>query len=218
MKLIKKSSPKTCDSSGFTLIELIVSVTILSIIMLSVFIAYTDILQINKRLETLRTVQKNIRSATEQIASDVREKWIDLSYYAFPHEILDYAGSGNIVLAIQWGIRYYPMKDSGSGPVICNENDLVDITVHCYLGKESGTERIAITDSSVRIDKIRFFLSWNTGDSITNLSQEGKATMVLSLGIEAKSGISTEMAKSSHLQIQTTISEKVYKKNISNTP
>lgn len=66
---MKKISPQ-----AFTLIELVVSITILSVILLSVFEIYNNILQINKRLEVMRIVQENVRNITEQIASDVREK------------------------------------------------------------------------------------------------------------------------------------------------
>lgn len=65
-------SPVT--SRGFTLIELVVAITILSVIMLSVFTIYSNIIQINKRLEVMRVVQENIRNITEQMASDIREK------------------------------------------------------------------------------------------------------------------------------------------------
>jgi|GEM_PF-6540997 len=61
-------------TSAFTLIELVVSVTILSIIMLSVFVVYSDLIQVNKRLEALRMVGEDTRTVTERIATDVREK------------------------------------------------------------------------------------------------------------------------------------------------
>lgn len=61
-------------AKAFTLIELIVSITILSVILLSVFEIYNNILQVNKRLEVMRVVQENVRNITEQIASDIREK------------------------------------------------------------------------------------------------------------------------------------------------
>lgn len=61
-------------SVAFTLIELVVSVTILSVIMLSVFVIYSNLIQVNKRLEDMRIVQENIRNITEKIATDVREK------------------------------------------------------------------------------------------------------------------------------------------------
>jgi len=62
------------DFQAFTLIELIVSITILSVIMLSVFVIYSNFIQVNRRLEGMRIVQENIRNITEKIATDVREK------------------------------------------------------------------------------------------------------------------------------------------------
>ncbi|NCP76636.1 hypothetical protein GW830_00615 [bacterium] len=107
------------------------------------------------------------------------------------------------------------MKDSVSGPILCSETDQKDMKIHCYIGKEDiSGNRKAVSDDRVRIENIRFFLSGNTGESsVTNLSQEGKVTIVLSLGIENKAGVSSEIAKNSHMSIETTISEKVYKKN-----
>lgn len=109
-RIIKK------NSFGFTLIELVVSVTILSVIMLSVFMIYSNILQINKRLEVMRMVQEDIRNITEQIASDIRESGIDFNYYDNSSTLKtnDYSGNGNRVLATRSGNRYYLMKDSMS--------------------------------------------------------------------------------------------------------
>lgn len=77
---MKKISPlfpgnhSLASHRGFTLIELVVAITILSVIMLSVFTIYSNIIQINKRLEVMRVVQENVRNITEQMASDIREK------------------------------------------------------------------------------------------------------------------------------------------------
>lgn len=212
----KISTSEIKNRTAFTLIELVVSITILSVIMLSVFMIYSNLIQINKRLEALRIVQENIRNITEQIASDVREKWIDLTYYdnSTPEKINNYTGNGNTVLAIQWGERYYPMKDSLSGPIICTESDQKNPNIHCYIGKEDSlNQRKPISDDRVRIENIRFFLSGDTGESLTNFSQEGKVTIVLSLWIENKTWVNSEIAKNTHMLIETTISEKVYKKN-----
>ena len=65
------------------------------------------------------------------------------------------------------------MREGFSGPVLCNETDQKDLNIHCYMGKEdSAGRRTALSDDRVRIESVRFFLSGNTGDSITNLSQE----------------------------------------------
>lgn len=203
------------NSRAFTLIELVVSITILSVILLSVFQVYSNILMINKRLEIMRVVQENVRNITERIATDVREKWIDLSYYDNSHvnRTNNYSGSGNSILAIRWGDKYYLMTDRGSWPTICNEIEQKDPLIHCYIGKEDITgTRKAISDERVRIENIRFFLSGNTGESLTNLGQEGKVTLILSIGIENGVGVSSDIAKGTRMSIQTTISEKAYKK------
>lgn len=202
-------------TSAFTLIELVVSVTILSIIMLSVFVVYSDLIQVNKRLEALRMVGENTRTVTEMIASDVREKWIDFAYYDWSstEKTLAYDGGGNLILAIQWGVRYYPMRDSSAGPVGCNEADFVNIATHCYIGREQWGVRTPLTSNSVRIDSVRFFISGTGKDVATNLSDEGKATIILSLGIEKRAGVSDAIVQNTHMRVQTTVSEKIYKKN-----
>lgn len=90
-------------NKAFTLIEIIVSITILSVILMSVFSIYTNLIAINKRLQVIRVVQENARSITETIASDIREKGIDMSYYdgSSNDKSLNYSGSGSRVLAIK---------------------------------------------------------------------------------------------------------------------
>ncbi|EKD30065.1 MAG: hypothetical protein ACD_78C00167G0001, partial [uncultured bacterium (gcode 4)] len=149
------------------------------------------------------------------IATDVREKWIDFAYYDWSstERTSAYSGSGNLVLAIQWGVRYYPMKDSLSGPISCNEADLANLATHCYIGREQSGERVTLTTPNVRIEDVRFFFSGTAKDVATNLSNEGKVTIMLSLGIEKKAGVSDAIVQSTHMRVQTTVSEKIYKKN-----
>lgn len=174
--------------SGFTLVELVVSITILSVILLSVFDIYSNILQINKRLEVMRIVQENVRNITEEIAADIREKGIDFNYYDGTEigKTNDYSGSGNTILAIRGGDKYYPMRANTIGTIVqCSDEDEKNPQIHCYIGREDKNgNRKAISDKRVRIENARFFLSGNTGEDITNQGQEGKATIVLSLGIE----------------------------------
>lgn len=217
MFFLNTPSYKFKASAAFTLIELVVAITILSVIMLSVFMVYSNLIQINKRLEAMRIIQENIRNITEQMASDIREKWIDFSFYnGSPwHESNNYTGSGNTVLAIKWGNKYYAMTKNNLGTIVqCDTTDIKNPLIHCYIGKEDNlNQRKAISDDRVRIENLHFFLSGNTGESLTNLSQEWKATITLSLGIENKVWMSSEIVKSTHMLIETTISEKVYKQN-----
>jgi type II secretory pathway pseudopilin PulG len=78
--------------SAFTLVEVIVAITLLMIIMIAVFVSYAYIININRRLELTRILQENTRIVTETIAQDVRDHGINFDYYYIPtNEALDYA-------------------------------------------------------------------------------------------------------------------------------
>lgn len=65
------------------------------------------------------------------------------------------------------------MKDGIDKPTICDEIDQKDPNIHCYLGKEDTLgKRIPISDDRVRMEDVRFFLSGDASQSVTNTSQE----------------------------------------------
>lgn len=151
---------------GFTLAEMVVAVTILSVVMISVFEIYYGVLSLSKRLEFSRILQENARSVTETFALEIRERGFDAAYYdgATPETTLDFS-EGNDVLAVRSlgalpSVRYYLMQDSPSGAVQCSASGALD----CYLGRETvrsdGTsDRLRLTDSRVRIERLKFFIS-----------------------------------------------------------
>lgn len=67
--------------TGFTLIEIVVAITILAVIMVSVFEIYTRVMTINRRLELSRQLQESARLVTETIAEDIRRNGIDFNCY-----------------------------------------------------------------------------------------------------------------------------------------
>lgn len=64
------------NKSWFTLIEVIVSVSILSIIMVSVFVIFQLSADLNNKTDISRSMQENIKNIVETIAEDVRKNWI----------------------------------------------------------------------------------------------------------------------------------------------
>lgn len=124
----------------------------------------------------MRIVQENVRNITEQIATDIREKGIDFSYYdgSSNEKTNNYSGSGNFILAIRGGDKYYPMKEDVIGTIVrCSDEDEKNPRVHCYIGKEDiAGNRKAISDTRVRIENVRFFISGDTGEGITNQGSE----------------------------------------------
>lgn len=192
------------SKKGFTLIELILAITILSIIMLSIFVIYTNVIESNKKLELSRILQENARNITETIARDVREKWIDFGYYNNFTGNINYS-SGNTILAVKWEKRYCLMKNNSSCDLSCYENWL-----NCHLWVLDWNR---ISDETVKVDNLRFYISWSWNNSITNTDNEAKVTLVFDLSIMPGKGIRPELAEETKMKIQTTISEKIYKNN-----
>jgi prepilin-type N-terminal cleavage/methylation domain-containing protein len=84
------------SSQAFTLIEVIVAMTILALILTSVFQIYTNITTMSKRLELARWLQNNVRTITESIARDVREGGIAFRCYDAPGGIVEPGCDGGV--------------------------------------------------------------------------------------------------------------------------
>lgn len=210
-------------TKAFTLVEVIVAVSILAVVMVSVFEIYFGALSLNRRLEFARSLQENARSMTEMFAKEIREKGIDLSFYDAGSAVrtLDYQ-NGNSVLAIRPDAmgnssRYYLMEDSVSGPVVCSEAG----SGGCYLGRESvaadGTStRVRITDDRARVEGLRFHIVGSSADSVVSgttaeNAREAKVTATFVLAIPSGKGVDPAVASGLKVRAQTTISEKIYK-------
>lgn len=190
---------------GFTLVELMVSVTILSVIMLSVFVVYSQIIKTNKKLELSRILQENAKNITETLASEIRNKWVDYRYYGTSTQTINYSWSGNTILAINGNNPYCLKKEWNFCDNSCNNN-----AAGCYLGKLN--EDVVINDDRVNINNLRFFIDGKPKDELTNIDRSGKITILFDLSIADMKWISGELAKDTKIKIQTTINEKMYKK------
>jgi prepilin-type N-terminal cleavage/methylation domain-containing protein len=63
---------KKTNTRAFTLVEMIVSITILSLIMISLIAVYVITSDVALRSEINRAMQENLKTATEQISEDLR--------------------------------------------------------------------------------------------------------------------------------------------------
>lgn len=193
-------------NQGFTLIELIVSITILSIIMLSIFIIYSNIIDANKKLELSRILQENSRNITETLAKWIREKGIDYSFYSNLTEKIDYS-TWNTILALKSWDKFCLMKqDNDYCDSTCNSSN-----INCSLWILGTHERINTSD--VVVNNLRFYISGEWSDNITNLENPSKVTLVFDLSVRPWKWLKSEIAKNTTIKIQTTINEKIYKNN-----
>lgn len=214
---------------GFTLIELIVSITILSIIMLTIFSIYSNVVQVSKKLELYRYLQQNIRSITELLANDIREKWVDYARYNNPSEKSINYSSWNVFLFIKGSKTYGIFKKKVDDYELCpsingienNTCDLKNPKTISYFGFYTTDPKkpTILTTDTVTIKDLKYYISatmagwivwepliWNPN------SKEWKVTILLEIWIAPKQWISSSLATESVMKVQTTISENFYKR------
>ncbi|MDD2515692.1 MAG: type II secretion system protein [Candidatus Gracilibacteria bacterium] len=214
---------------GFTLIELIVSITILSIIMLTIFSIYSNVVQVSKKLELYRYLQQNIRSITELLANDIREKGVDYARYNNPSEKSINYSSGNVFLFIKGSKTYGIFKKKVDDYELCpsingienNTCDLKNPKTISYFGFYTTDPKkpTILTTDTVTIKDLKYYISATMAGGIVGEplignpnSKEGKVTILLEIGIAPKQGISSSLATESVMKVQTTISENFYKR------
>jgi prepilin-type N-terminal cleavage/methylation domain-containing protein len=188
---------KKNNSSAFTLIELVVAVTILSIIMLSVFVIYTNLINVNRKLEQTRILQDQTRLITETIAADIRGSGINF----------DVSSAPNLLATNSWNQYLLQQKNSNWDFTDCL---ITEKNYPCQIMSKIDTP---LTNDSVDIQKLTFNITWASNSGATNTTTEWKVQLVFDIGIAPKKWVSSDVVKASVITVQTTISEKIYKEN-----
>lgn len=183
--------------SAFTLVEVLVSMTILAVIMVSILMIYALSSEISLKADLNREMQQNIKSVVETLAEDVRKYGISWVSSTAPTYILS-SWTGN---ALQIGGDYYFLTDSEK---IKNWDFDTRIDV-------SLCENISTTCTLVK--KGLWPLS-NSRISFTNLEfgvTQGKipkVTINMSVRAAIKNWVRPDLIKGSVIHFQTTISER----------
>jgi prepilin-type N-terminal cleavage/methylation domain-containing protein len=229
----------TTRPSGFTLVEIIVAVTILALVLVSVFEIYSQIITTSKRLELARGLQQNTRTITESIASEVRSNGIAFECYGSTPASgcggstpMDYTASGADTLILRGGIQdcaagaascfikyYLARTGSVTSPMACTEAERNDRTIDCYLTRQvvQGSAEVSntrLSDPLTRIKNVHFFVSGVGARQFRNATDtEGKVTIAFTLSLAPRQGLDSKLADSLVIPVQTTITEKLYKSN-----
>ncbi len=192
------------NTSWFTLIELIVSVSILSIIMISVFMIFALSSDLNNKTDISRAMQENIKNIVETIAEDVRKQGKNLKI-----------SSSNGLWTCQ-----NPEKIYASGTTLCVGNDSY------YIAKQEANEWIKVSNYENCDIKTQCFLVKNTGTAVTQLSNSwvdfkslvfyvardgvNKVTIHFEIQPSSKKWIKPELIQENRMILQTTLSERLY--------
>lgn len=61
------------SNAGFTMIELLISITIFALIMVSVFVVFIFNINLNNRTDISRAMQENVKNIVEILSEDIRQ-------------------------------------------------------------------------------------------------------------------------------------------------
>lgn len=189
----------------FTLIEILVSITILSIILISVFEIYITSTDINLKTDITRAVQQNIKSSVEKIAEDIRKNGFDCVINSISLDNCEWPWVNIIskwsVLSVDW--NYYSVGNLND---ITWKYEITDIT-NCDELDEKCTLVVyswiwspkPIMNSWVDVKNIEFLAS---------ATWPKKVTIVMTLQPALWKWIKPNLIKNNIFHFQTTISKR----------
>lgn len=199
--------------NAFTLIELTVSITILSIIMISIFTIFQLTTQLNNKTEISRALQENSKNVVELIAEDIRLQWVTgvnsdpFNPWCTLSSTQMFSSGSKLCV---WGNSYYLAKfDSvlSAYKIISSFSDC-DGKELCRLVKRTSDGTVTpISNSWVDFRSLRFYVSGGN-----NLEQK-KISVSYEMLPSSKKWISHSLIENNRLQVQTTVTQNIYKIN-----
>ena len=214
-------------TSGFTLVELVIAMTIFGMMSIAITSIYIQTTYLGQKMRHTRYLSETAREITERLADDIREDGIydtllaDGTTYTFWNNPDAYSQSGSEVLSIGDGSKKYVY---GKKQLLwwtyvlshCDTVDKMDKKTHCWLYMLQGSDysnAFNLVDSfipeetkkRVKIEDLKFYVS---GDG---KNTEKKVTLVFVLALMPRIGIPEGLIGETRLRIQTTISEQFFK-------
>ena len=220
------------STSWFTLVELMIAMTIFGMMSVMVMTIYFSTTSTTRRLNAQRELAETAREIVERISEDVRERGFSGTAIPFgkneawmtwsTHDqwlSYDYTGSGSEYLNLNNWRYVYGTKKTGIPGWIdeCIWNKKSDPRIHCGLYllsyDDNGSLGYNLVDSfipdenkkRVKISNLRFYVSGGEGTT-------PKVLLSMDLALIPRNGISATLASTTTLHIQTTISERGWKK------
>lgn len=196
-------------NKAFTLIEIVVAITIFSIIMVFVAFIFSNVVMLSAKIDITRAMQENVKNIVETISDDILKNWIGGISSQTTDSSCFYPTTTNYIfwdkLCVWTNIYYISKEDLISWsyiriPFNNIKNECSEIQNNCVLVK--NLERLS--NNQVSFDEFSFSLS-------------NKEIPKLTINFIMKPAIwrwvTSDMIKESKLIFQTTISEKLIKTN-----
>lgn len=192
----------------FTLIEIIVSITIFSIIMvsiISIFILWSDL---SWKIEINRNMQWNIKNVVETIAEDIRKhkvSWVSWDLTDLCDDTIPASTKFKTWTKLCTSLNtYFLAKDDGfsiSRVSYANiETECSWIGDNCIIVKNDWIDTYPLTNSFVSVNKLEFYYS---KDYIP------KVTINIELRPSASKWVKSNLIENNIIKFQTTLSERL---------
>lgn len=191
-------------NKGFTLVETIVSLTILSIIMISVLSIFISSTDTSYKIDINRAMQENIKNIVEHISEDIRKNWVKIcngsggDCYDFSSSSSNkYIESDTLYV---WGNSYYLAKETTSWVFIkaWSISDCNKLEDQCIFVRNGNP----LSNSQVHLSELRFFISQ---ESIP------KVTINFIIKPSIKRWVRVDLIKENSIIFETTISQRLIK-------
>lgn len=197
-----KNTKKFTTPHAFTLIEIIVAITIFIMIMSSVFMIYSSATKASIHTNINREMQQTIKSLIETIAEDVRQFWLT---WTRPDSFATY-GTWIWVQLKTWQNEYKLFwYNAANGKTIADSShstlpNCQKIGYICFIKKYVNWIPVGpLSNSKTSIENLSFNVS---GNDIQKL------TVSFTLKSSIKNGLNSALIDKSKLHFQTTISER----------
>lgn len=193
------------NKTGFTLIEIIVSISILSIIMISIFMIFNLSADLNNRTDVSRSLQENIKNIEQIISQDLttnKINWVnnnDVIWNCNISSTMKYSSWTKLCI---WNNSYYLAKKlSWVWIRIIDYNECNNKSLNCYLVKDNWTQITQLSNSWVHFNNLYFY--------VTNTKTK-KVTIIFEIQPSLNKWIRINLINRNKINFETTISEKLY--------
>ena len=188
------------NKTWFTLVEVVVSVTIFSIIMISMISIYILSSDTSLKSDINRAMHENIKSVITDISEDIMKNsilWVS-------YDVMDSCGfsiSGNYKVGDKLCISslndYYLAKKSLWTYIRVDKFSCENLEDQCYIVKNWNP----LTNCLVSVKDLQFYVS---------SENVNKATIKIILQPTIKAGVKPDLIKNNKIIFQTTISERPF--------
>lgn len=191
-------------NKAFTLVEVLVSLTIFSVIITSVIWIYITSNDLIVKSDINRKMQENLKNVSSIIADDIRKNWIlwlseniwdsyDLNVWVNKYK------EATALKTKLWNTYYLAKKDEITWIYLRVDNiSCIDIKDQCVI---YNLNKWILTNSFVSVKSLNFYFS---KDAVN------KVTISIIMQPSIKKWVKIDLIKESKLVFQTTISERPF--------